>query len=316
MLAYTLRRLAQAVALVLVVATLVAVFIHLIPGDPVYVILGENNVTPERVAAVRAELGLDRPIPVQYADWLGRVARGDFGDSLTSRRPIGGDLLLRLPRTLELILVSTLLSVAVGLPLGVVAATYRNRLPDLFVSTVALVGVSAPVFVVGTLLLLVFGVRWGILPATGYVAFGEDPLGHLQHLILPSVTLATLETAVVLRMTRSSMLEVLAEDYVRTARAKGLDGQVILYGHALRNALIPVLTIIGVQIGSSLGGTVLVELIFNWPGLSSYLVTGINQRDYPVVQAVVLVIAALFILLNLLTDLIYAVVDPRIRYGA
>ena len=316
MLAYTLRRLAQAVALVLVVATLVAVFIHLIPGDPVYVILGENNVTPERVAAVRAELGLDRPIPVQYADWLGRVARGDFGDSLTSRRPIGGDLLLRLPRTLELILVSTLLSVAVGIPLGVVAATYRNRLPDLFVSTVALVGVSAPVFVVGTLLLLVFGVRWGILPATGYVAFGEDPLGHLQHLILPSVTLATLETAVVLRMTRSSMLEVLAEDYVRTARAKGLDGQVILYGHALRNALIPVLTIIGVQIGSSLGGTVLVELIFNWPGLSSYLVTGINQRDYPVVQAVVLVIAALFILLNLLTDLIYAVVDPRIRYGA
>lgn len=316
MLAYTLRRLAQAVALVLVVATLVAVFIHLIPGDPVYVILGENNVTPERVAAVRAELGLDRPIPVQYADWLGRVARGDFGDSLTSRRPIGGDLLLRLPRTLELILVSTLLSVAVGIPLGVVAATYRNRLPDLFVSTVALVGVSAPVFVVGTLLLLVFGVRWGILPATGYVAFAEDPLGHLQHLILPSVTLATLETAVVLRMTRSSMLEVLAEDYVRTARAKGLDGRVILYGHALRNALIPVLTIIGVQIGSSLGGTVLVELIFNWPGLSSYLVTGINQRDYPVVQAVVLVIAALFILLNLLTDLIYAVVDPRIRYGA
>jgi hypothetical protein len=164
MLAYTLRRLAQAAALVLVVATLVAVFIHLIPGDPVYVILGENNVTPERVAAVRAELGLDRPLPIQYADWLGGVARGDFGDSLTSRRPIGGDLLLRLPRTLELILVSTLLSVAVGIPLGVLAATNRNRLPDLAVSTVALVGVSAPVFVVGTLLLLVFGVRWGILP--------------------------------------------------------------------------------------------------------------------------------------------------------
>ncbi len=315
MLAYTLRRLAQAVALVLVVATLVALFIHLIPGDPVYVILGENNVTPERVAAVRAELGLDRPIPVQFAGWLGGVARGDFGDSLTSRRPIGGDLALRLPRTLELILVSTFLSVAVGIPAGIVAATSRNRPPDLLVSTLALVGVSAPVFVVGTLLLLVFGVRWGILPATGYVAFGEDPLRHVQHLILPSVTLATLETAVVLRMTRSSMLEVLSEDYVRTARAKGLGGRVILYGHALRNALIPVLTIIGVQIGSSLGGTVLVELIFNWPGLSSYLVTGITQRDYPVVQAVVLVIATLFILLNLLTDLVYAVVDPRIRYG-
>jgi hypothetical protein len=178
-----------------------------------------------------------------------------------------------------------------------------------------LIGVSAPVFVVGTLLLLLFGVLWGILPATGYVAFGDDPARHLKHLILPSVTLATLETAIVLRMTRSSMLEVLAEDYVRTARAKGLDGRLVLYGHALRNALIPVLTIIGIQIGSALGGTVLVELIFNWPGLSSYLVTGINQRDYPVVQAVVLVIAALFILLNLLTDLIYAVVDPRIRYA-
>jgi peptide/nickel transport system permease protein len=315
MLAYILRRLAQAAALVFVVATLVAVFIHLIPGDPVYVILGETNVTPERVAAVRAELGLDRPVLVQYADWLGGLLRGDFGDSLTSGRPIGGDLLLRLPRTLELILVSTLLSVLVGIPLGVLAATHRNRAPDLAVSTLALVGVSAPVFVVGTLLLLLFGVIWGILPATGYVPFTEDPLRHLKHLILPSVTLATLETAIVLRMTRSSMLEVLAEDYVRTARAKGLDGRLVLYGHALRNALIPVLTIVGIQIGSALGGTVLVELIFNWPGLSTYLVTGINQRDYPVVQAVVLVIATLFILLNLLTDLVYAVVDPRIRYG-
>ena len=315
MLAYILRRLAQAVVLVFVVATLVAAFIHLIPGDPVYVILGETNVTPERVAAVRAELGLDRPIPLQYAEWLAGLTRGDFGDSLTSGRPIGGDLLLRLPRTLELILVSTLLSVVVGVPLGVLAASYRNRAPDLAVSTFALIGVSAPVFVVGTLLLLLFGVLWGVLPATGYVAFGDDPARHLKHLILPSVTLATLETAIVLRMTRSSMLEVLAEDYVRTARAKGLDGRLVLYGHALRNALIPVLTIIGIQIGSALGGTVLVELIFNWPGLSSYLVTGINQRDYPVVQAVVLVIAALFILLNLLTDLVYAVVDPRIRYG-
>jgi peptide/nickel transport system permease protein len=315
MIAYTIRRLLQAVALVFVVATLVALFIHAIPGDPAYVILGENNVTPERVAAVRKSLGLDQPVPLQYAGWLGGVLRGDFGESLISGRSIGGDLLLRLPRTLELVLVSTLLSVLVGIPLGVVAATNRNALPDLVVSTLTLIGVSAPVFVVGTLLVLVVGVQWGILPAAGYVPFGEDPIGHIQHLILPSVALATLETAIVLRMTRSSMLEVLAEDYVRTARAKGLAGRVVVYGHALRNALIPVLTIVGVQIGSALGGTVLVELIFNWPGLSSYLVTGINQRDYPVVQAVVFLIASLFILLNLLTDLCYAVVDPRIRYG-
>ena len=315
MLAYTLRRLLQAAALILVVATLVAAFIHIIPGDPVYVILGETNVTPERVAAVRHELGLDRSIPRQYLSWLGDIARGDFGSSLTSRRPIGTDLAARIPRTLELIVVATVLSVGVGIPLGVIAATNRNRVADLFVSTLALVGVSAPVFVVGTLLLLIFGVWLGIVPATGYVPFGEDPLGHLHHLILPGVTLAILETAIVLRMTRSSLLEVLAEDYVRTARAKGLNSRIVLYGHALRNALIPVLTIIGVQIGSSLGGTVLVELIFNWPGLSSYLVTGINQRDYPVVQAVVLVIATLFILLNLVTDLAYAIIDPRIRFG-
>jgi peptide/nickel transport system permease protein len=315
MVAYTIRRLLQAFALIFVVATLVALFIHAIPGDPVYVILGENNVTPERVAAVRRDLGLDRPVPVQYAEWIGAVARGDFGKSLISGRPIRGDLALRLPRTLELVLVSTLLSVLVGVPLGVVAATNRNKLPDLAVSTLTLIGVSAPVFVVGTLLVLVIGVQWGILPAAGYVPFRENPIEHIQHLILPCVALATLETAILQRMTRSSMLEVLAEDYVRTARAKGLAGRVVVYGHALRNALIPVLTIIGVQIGSALGGTVLVELIFNWPGLSSYLVTGINQRDYPVVQAVVLLIAALFILLNLLTDLCYAVVDPRIRYG-
>jgi peptide/nickel transport system permease protein len=315
MVAYTIRRLLQAIALVFVAASLVALFIHTIPGDPVYVILGENRVTPERVAAVRQALGLDRPVPIQYAEWIGGVIRGDFGTSLTSGRPIGGDLALRLPRTLELVLVSTLLSVVVGIPLGVLAATNHNKLPDLAVSTLTLIGVSVPVFVVGTLLLLAFGVHWGILPATGYIAFAEDPVGHVQHLILPCVALATLETAIVLRMTRSSMLEVLAEDYVRTARAKGLAGRVVIYRHALRNALIPVLTIVGVQIGSALGGTVLVEQIFNWPGLSSYLVTGINQRDYPVVQAVVLLIATLFILLNLVTDLCYAVIDPRIRYG-
>jgi peptide/nickel transport system permease protein len=315
MTAYIIRRLIQAAALVFVVATLVAVFIHLIPGDPAYVILGENNVTPERLAAVREQLGLNRPIVVQYAEWLGGVLTGDFGTSLTSKREIAADIGKRLPRTLELILVSTALSALIGIPAGMVAATYRNRMPDLLVSTLALIGVSAPVFVVGTLLLLLFGVRWQVFPATGFVAFTDDPVGHLRRLALPAVSLAILETAIVLRMTRSSLLEVLGEDYVRTARAKGLGQRTVLYGHALRNALIPVLTIIGVQIGSSLGGTVLVETIFNWPGLSTYLITGINQRDYPVVQAVVLVIATLFVLLNLATDLIYAVVDPRIKYG-
>ncbi|MGH2533166.1 MAG: ABC transporter permease [Thermomicrobiales bacterium] len=315
MAAYILRRLLQSAVMVFLVASLVAVLIHLIPGDPTYVILGENQVTPERVAAVRKDLGLDRPILVQYGEWLRNAARGDFGSSLTSKREIAPDLAKRLPRTFELIFISTILSVVIGIPAGIVAARHHNRPPDIVVSTLALIGVSSPVFVVGTLLLLVFGVKWEVLPATGFVAFWNDPLGHVQRLILPSVTLAILNAAVVLRMTRSSLLEVLGEDYVRTARAKGLTSRRVLYAHALRNALVPVITVVGLEMGSLLGGTVLVEYIFNWPGLSTYLIMAISQRDYPVVQTVVLVIATLFVLLNLLTDLLYAVVDPRIRYG-
>jgi peptide/nickel transport system permease protein len=310
---YVIRRLLQAAVLIFFSATLVALFIHMIPGDPVSVILGED-VTPERADAVRRELGLDRPIYVQYGEWLAGLARADFGTSLTTRRPIRHDLGRRLPRTLELIAAATIFSVLIGVPAGVVAAQYRNRVPDLVVSISALIGISVPVFVTGTLFVLVFGIRLNILPGTGYVAPSEDLVGHLKRLILPSLTLALLMSAIVIRMTRSSLLEVLGEDYVRTARAKGLNHRVTLYGHALRNALIPVVTVIGLQMGNMLGGSVLVEFIFNWPGLSTYLITAINQRDYPTVQAVILVIAFLFILLNLLTDLLYAVIDPRIKY--
>jgi peptide/nickel transport system permease protein len=310
---YVLRRLLQAAVLIFFSATLVALFIHMIPGDPVSVILGED-VTPERADAVRRELGLDRPIYVQYGEWLLGLPRGDFGASLTSKRPIRQDLARRLPRTLELIAAASILSILIGVPAGVLAAQYHNRIPDIVVSISALIGISVPVFVTGTLFVLVFGIRLDVLPATGYVAFSEDAVGHLKRLILPSLTLALLMSAIVIRMTRSSLLEVLGEDYVRTARAKGLGHRVVLYKHALRNALIPVLTVIGLQMGNMLGGSVLVEFIFNWPGLSTYLITAINQRDYPTVQAVILVIAFLFILLNLLTDLLYAVIDPRIKY--
>jgi peptide/nickel transport system permease protein len=188
-------------------------------------------------------------------------------------------------------------------------------MPDILVSVISLLGVSTPVFVSGTLLLLVFGVRWHVLPATGYVSITDNPLGHLEHLLMPAVTLALVEAAVILRMTRSSLLEVLSEDYVRTARAKGLGQRIVLYQHALRNALIPVVTVIGIQAGTLLGGTVIVEYIFNWPGVSTYLLAAINQRDYPVIQAIILIIATLFVLLNLVTDLIYAAIDPRIKYG-
>jgi peptide/nickel transport system permease protein len=312
---YVVRRLIETAILVFVVSTIVAVFIHLIPGDPATLIVGENQNTPERIAAVRKNLGLDRPIYEQYADWMSGVVRGDFGESLFSGRPIRTDLFKRIPRTLELGGAALFVSILVGIPLGVVAGHYRNRLPDVLVSSFAIAGLSVPVFVIGTLMVLFFSVKWQIFPASGYVSFSEDPIEHLKRLTLPAVTLGVLSSATIMRMTRSSLLEVLGEDYVRTARAKGLRESAVIYGHALRNALIPVVTVIGLQMGTLLGGSVLVEYIFNWPGLSTYLITGINQRDYPVVQAVILVIAIVFVLINLATDLLYAVIDPRIKYG-
>jgi peptide/nickel transport system permease protein len=312
---YIIRRLMQAGALIFVVATLVSVFIHFIPGDPAYVILGEDNGSEERVQAVREQLNLNRPIYVQFVDWLGGVVRGDFGDSLISKRPIRTDLAKRIPRTLELGFASMTVSVLVGIPLGVIAARYRNRWPDVLATSFAIGGLSVPVFVVGPLLILLFSVKLHWLPAAGYVSFSTDPIEHLKRLALPAISLGILSSATIMRMTRSSMLEVLGEDYVRTARAKGAAERSVLYIHALRNALIPVITVVGLSLGSLLGGSVIVEYIFNWPGIATYLITAINQRDYPIVQAVVLLIATAFILANLLTDLLYAWIDPRIKYG-
>lgn len=300
--------------MVFVVATIVFLAIHIAPGDPAYVILGENQVTEERVAAVRDELGLNRPLHEQYIEWLGNVARGDFGESLINSRPIGPDLVVRIPRTLELGLSSLIISIIVGIPLGVIAANYRNRWPDVIVTSFSVLGLSIPIFVIGPLLILFLALYIGILPTSGYVPLGEDPVRHLSRLTLPAISLGILSAATIIRMTRSSMLEVLGEDYVRTARAKGVKENSVHMVHALRNALIPVVAIIGLQMGTLLGSSVLVEQIFNWPGLSTYLLTGINQRDYPVVQAVVLIIAVTFIMINLLTDLTYALLDPRIKY--
>lgn len=311
---YVVRRLLQAALLIFVVATIVALFIHLIPGDPAYVILGEARADEERAEALREELGLNRPIYVQYAEWLGNAARGDLGQSLISGEPVRESLMKRIPRTFELGLLAVAISVVVGIPLGVIAARYRNTLPDVLATSFAILGLSIPVFVVGPLLVLVLSVKLQILPASGYVSWSDDPTGHLCRLLLPAVTLGILSSATIIRMTRSSVLEVLGEDYVRTARAKGVNERGVLFVHALKNALIPVVTIIGLQMGTLLGSSVLVEFIFNWPGVSTYLIDGINRRDYPVVQGVMLVIAVTFILLNLLTDLIYAWLDPRIKY--
>jgi len=302
--------------LLFLVATLLFFSIHLLPGDPALLVLGGDSAqpTPEQIATVRARLGLDRPLPVQYVTWLVRVVRGDLGMSLLDDRSVATDLANRLPRTLQLVIPAMVLASIIGVPLGIFAARRRGRLADPTASTVALLGFSMPVFVIGMLLVVVFSLGLGWLPPTGYVPFGEDPKGFLRHLILPVLALSAAPMAITMRMTRSSFLEQSSFDYVRTARAKGLAERSVAWRHVLRNALLPVITVIGLQAGSMFAGAVLVEYIFSWPGLNTLLLNSLSTRDYPVIQAVVLLAAVLFVGVNFVTDLLYAVVNPRIRY--
>jgi peptide/nickel transport system permease protein len=297
------------------VATVIFILIHLVPGDVVTSMLDETSVLDaEQIAAVRHRLGLDLPLHTQYFKWISGAIRGDLGDSLLHGRPVMKDVVARLPRTLELVAVSMFLAVIIGIPPGIMAAARRDEAPDFVVSVLGLVGLSLPSFVIGTLLLLIFGLRLRWFPSAGFVPLFEDPLGHLRLLALPSITLGLGIASTIMRMTRGSLLEVLQEDYIRTARAKGLSERVVYFRHALRNSLIPVVTTAGVSMGSLLGGTVIVESIFNWPGLSSILITGVRMRDYPTVQGTVLVIAGGFVFINLAVDIINAYLDPRIRY--
>jgi peptide/nickel transport system permease protein len=314
---YIVRRLLLSALLIFVVATILFFSIHLLPGDPALLILGGDSAqpTPEQIARVRARLGLDRPLAVQYAAWLARMARGDLGTSLVDDRSVATDLGNRLPRTLQLVVPASLLSVAVGVPLGMFAARQRGRLGDPAASAAALVGFSMPVFVTGMLLVLAFSLTLGWLPPTGYVPFAEDPRAFLRHLILPVLALAAAPVATTMRMTRSAYLEQASRDYVRTARAKGLAERAVAWHHVLRNALLPVIAVVGLQVGSMFAGAVLVEYIFAWPGLNLLLLNSLGSRDYPVIQGVVLLAAVLFVVVNLVTDLCYAVVNPRIRYG-
>ena len=314
---YLVRRTALAALLLLIVATLLFFSLHLLPGDPALLVLGGDAAQPttEQIARVRARLGLDRPLPVQYVTWLARVARGDLGTSLLDDRPVARDLVNRLPRTLQLVVPATLLAVAGGVPLGMFAARRHDGIADPAASAAALVGFSTPVFVTAMLLVLAFSLGLGWLPPAGYVPFGEDPGGFLRHLVLPVLALAAAPLATVMRMTRSSFLEQAALDYVRTARAKGLGERAVAGRHVLRNALLPVITVTGLQVGAMFAGAVLVEYVFSWPGLNTLLLSSLSTRDYPVIQGVVLLGAALFVVVNLLTDLCYAVVNPRIRYG-
>jgi len=313
---YLLRRLLLAIPVLLGVSILVFVMMRLIPGDVVDRILAGNvgAVSPERREEMRQLFGLDQPLHVQYIDWLSNVVRGDLGRSLLNGRPVLTDLMLRLPVSLELATLSLLVTLAIGVPLGVLSASRRYELPDYIASFLALGGVSIPNFWLGTMLVLIFslGLRW--LPSAGYMAFTEDPVQNLRLMILPVIALSIAEAAVIMRMVRSTTLEVLRQDYVRTARAKGLGGFGVMVHHVLTNTLIPVLTVVGLSIGYLLSGTIIIEEVFSIPGIGRFALMGILNRDYPVVQGAVLLIALIYVAVNLVVDLLYGVVDPRVRY--
>ena len=308
------RRIFQLLLQAFLAATVIFFLIRLVPGDPVRAILGEN-ATEEQVQVVRGQLGLNEPVYQQYVDYLGNVVQGDFGKSVISGRPVMTDIRLRLGNTLELALISVIVSILLGIPLGIIAALKANRAPDVILSSTSALGLALPGFVVGTVLLLIFSLKLGWLPLGRFVSFRDDPVQHIKLIILPVATLSASAIAVVMRMTRSSMLEVVRQDYIRTARAKGLMERTVVVRHALRNSINPVISIIGLELAALLGGTVIVETIFNWPGLSSLLISGVRSRDYPVIQGTVLLICILTIVINLLVDIAYGLLDPRIRHG-
>jgi peptide/nickel transport system permease protein len=312
--AWIAQRVAIAVALAWLVATIVFLALHLVPGDPAELLLSTGGISPDpaSVAELREKLGLERPILVQYGAFLAGLLRADLGNSLVDDYPVLSEIALRLPRTLEIILAGTLLAIAVGVPAGVYAALHRGGTFDRIASAVTALLLAVPVFVVGTLLVLLFAQTLRLMPAGGFVPFAQDPILHLTLLALPAVAIGKGLSAVLFRMTRASTLDALANDYVRTARAKGLGPGRVLFVHVLRNALNPVVTVLGLHMGTLLGGTVLVEYVFNWPGLSTPLLRAVESRDYPMVVGIVLTISLLFLLINLVVELVHAALDPRI----
>ncbi len=308
------HRIAVSLVLVWVVATIVFLALHMVPGDPAELLLSTGGISPDpaSVAELRQKLGLERPLLIQYGAFLAGLLRGDLGTSLVDDYPVLHEIALRLPRTLELIFAGTLLAIIIGVPAGVYAAVHRGGTFDRCASGVTALLLAIPVFVVGTLLVLLFAQTLRIMPAGGFAPFAQDPLLHLKLLALPAIAIGKGLAAVLFRMTRAAMLDALANDYVRTARAKGLAPGRVLVVHVLRNALNPVITVLGLHMGTLLGGTVLVEYVFNWPGLSTPLLRAVEARDYPMVVGIVLTISVLFLLINLIVEMLQAALDPRI----
>ena len=314
MTAYVLRRVLLMVPVAFLVTIGVFLLIHLTPGDPALVLLGEDR-TPQAIAAIHEQLGLDRPLYEQYVAWLGRIVHGDLGRSVSTHQPVTIAIGERLPATLELGAVALLWSLLVAIPLGTIAAVRRGSFADHLATGITVGGVSIPNFLIGIVLIFVLSVTLRIFPFGGYVPFSSDAFENLRHVVLPAITLGTAGAAINMRFTRSSMIEVLNQDFIRTARAKGASWQRVVFIHALRNALIPVITIVGLQIGGIIEGAVVTETVFTWPGVGRLVVESIFNRDYTVVQGIVLAAAFSYMFANLLVDLAYAWLDPRISYA-
>ncbi|WP_053218547.1 ABC transporter permease [Virgibacillus senegalensis] len=313
MYAYIARRLLMLIPVLFGVSVFIFVIMRIVPGDVAMTILG-TDATPESLQQLREDFGLNLPIYQQYVEWMAGVLTGDFGESMRTGKEVLPDILNRFKLTFELTLISAIISWIIAIPLGIIAAIKRNSKTDFGVRLISLLGVSVPNFALATVLILVFALFFSYSPPVGYVGFFDDPATNLQIMILPSFVLGTAMAGAVMRMTRSSILEILRQDFIRTIRAKGARERVVIFQHALRNAMIPILTIIGMQIGTLLGGTVIIEQIFSLPGLGQLVLTAITQRDFTVVQGAVLFIAFVFVLINLLVDLLYSYLDPRITY--
>jgi peptide/nickel transport system permease protein len=311
---YAARRIAASIPVLLLVTLISFSMMHLVPGDPAAAIAGAG-ATNQEIERIRVALGLDQPFLVQLGHWYGGLLRGDLGRSILLNRPVWQAIVERLPITLPLALFALLLTLAIGIPAGIVAALRANTWIDQAVTGLALVGVSVPSFWLALMLIVLFGVHLEWLPTGGFVPFSEDPAAWARSMVLPSVSLALLQIGLLARITRGTMLEVLRQDYVRTARAKGLPGWMVVGKHALKNVMVPVVTVIGISFGLLLSGSIVIETVYGMPGIGRLIANAIFGRDYPVIQGGLLLTGTMLVLLNLAVDLLYAVIDPRVRYG-
>lgn len=311
---YLIQRLIMTLPVLFLVTLMVFSLIHLTPGDPALVILGQE-ASPEALKNLRHKLGLNKPLYIQYAEWIGNILRGNLGESVRDNRSVMGTILKKIPITIEMAVLGILISITISIPAGIIAAVKKGTKFDYSSTLIALGGISMPSFWVGILLIYLFAVKLDLLPPSGYVPFIENPIQNLKMMILPAVSLGIRMAAVTMRMMRSNLLEVLKEDYIRTATAKGLPERVVIIKHAVRNSLISVITVVGLQLSAFLGGAVITETIFAVPGFGRLVVQSIFNRDFPMIQGSILFMALMVILVNLLVDLIYSFVDPRIKVG-